>query len=281
VTDAPEDRDLDAHLAGGSRLSREYAALGREEPPPALDARIRAAAAAAVPAPARRRRSPLWWLRPAALAASVVLAFSLVLRLGEQAPSVATTPGDDEPGPVVVDLAGAPDVAEAPAPAVPPPGLAEPGAVAAAPPAEVRLDGLLGAAEQSRAPAPLAATPPAEAQAKAERVDSVARESPAWTTLTATAMKPGPRDAVERAIDAIRTRVGVAPPAAAAPADAASAGGASPDAAREATPATADDRLRAILALHDAGRRDEAEAALAAFARDFPDDPVAALVVAP
>lgn len=58
MTGAPDDREVDEFLAGGSRLSRDYRALGREEPPTALDAQIRSIAAAAVKP--RRARRPPW-----------------------------------------------------------------------------------------------------------------------------------------------------------------------------------------------------------------------------
>ena len=91
----PDDKDLEKYLAGGSRVSRDYDALGQEQPPAGLDSRILAEAAAAVGVKKTRRRPPLWWLRPAALAATVLVSLSILLRLGEFPPAPAFCRGEN------------------------------------------------------------------------------------------------------------------------------------------------------------------------------------------
>jgi hypothetical protein len=83
------DPDRDA------RVSEHYRALGREEPPPALDAAILAAS----------RRRPLRWAVPVSVAAVVVLAVGVTLRVQLEDRKTAE------------EVALAPRVMEAPAPA--------------------------------------------------------------------------------------------------------------------------------------------------------------------
>lgn len=74
--------DFDEYLSGGSRVSQQYAALGGERPPAELDARIlveaeRAAKIRTLPLTWKRRR----WMGSVALAATVLLSFSLVMNI--------------------------------------------------------------------------------------------------------------------------------------------------------------------------------------------------------
>ena len=85
-----EDRELMRELDALSR------ARGREpgdEPPAAVDAAILDRARAA----AGRRRVPAWWI-PATLAATVVIAFSLMLRVQEDATTVPAAMDAAGPG---------------------------------------------------------------------------------------------------------------------------------------------------------------------------------------
>ncbi len=79
----PERDELESYLDGRSPLSRLYREVSREQPPPALDQRIRDAARQAKPVRSRSRLpfSPFSgdWMLPAALAAVVVVSVSLVL----------------------------------------------------------------------------------------------------------------------------------------------------------------------------------------------------------
>jgi len=81
VTDRREDREFATFLAGKSDLADRYEKLAREEPPPELDAQILAAAREA----AKVRRHEFdprgGWLKPVALAATILLSFSLILNL--------------------------------------------------------------------------------------------------------------------------------------------------------------------------------------------------------
>lgn len=75
-----DDKDLKDYLDGDSQVSRRYAELGNETPPPELDARILAKAGRAVKiSRLDSRRAPPF--KAFAWAAIVVLSFSLVLNI--------------------------------------------------------------------------------------------------------------------------------------------------------------------------------------------------------
>lgn len=90
------------------RVAEGYRALGREEPPPALDAAILAAA--------RRRRSR--WAVPVSIAAVVALAVGVVLRVQLEAPEVTERIAVE---PKVMRAPAAPAMPESRARAAPPP----------------------------------------------------------------------------------------------------------------------------------------------------------------
>ena len=76
-----QDKEFEGFLSGRSDLNRPYRRLGQETPPPEVDARILAAAREA----AHRRRDELGprggWLKPVALAATVLLSLSVVMNI--------------------------------------------------------------------------------------------------------------------------------------------------------------------------------------------------------
>lgn len=90
-----DDRGLDEYLEGGSRLSKRYREASRESAPPELDAAILAQARAAV----RPRRTR--WLRPLALAATVVLGVNVGYELyrAEPVPGRVSARAEDAPAP--------------------------------------------------------------------------------------------------------------------------------------------------------------------------------------
>lgn len=98
MNDTGQDKEFEAFLAGESRLDEQYRQLGHEEPPAGVDARIHAAAADAVQARHRDRGPRGGWLKPVALAATVLLSFSLVMNMVIDAPNryekVVTRPAD-------------------------------------------------------------------------------------------------------------------------------------------------------------------------------------------
>ncbi len=100
-------------IEGLEPIAQAYRRVGEGEPPSAVDATVRARAREA----ARRRRASAWTL-PAALAATVLIAFSLVLNLQqeENAPGPAERPSRDEPAPASIVQ----DAAPAAPPAAPP-----------------------------------------------------------------------------------------------------------------------------------------------------------------
>ncbi|HKQ13276.1 MAG TPA: hypothetical protein VJT80_07555 [Steroidobacteraceae bacterium] len=75
---------LDEYLKGGSDISQRYRELGREDVPPELDRRVLDEARVAVAKGGGRSRSWLRWGAPVALAASVVLAVTIVIESGPQ-----------------------------------------------------------------------------------------------------------------------------------------------------------------------------------------------------
>lgn len=80
MSETPQDRDLERYLQGSDPLSRAYDSLRDEMPSPELDRKVLLEARAAV---SRTRRFPTWQSYTA-IAATVVLAFALVLRFDEQ-----------------------------------------------------------------------------------------------------------------------------------------------------------------------------------------------------
>jgi hypothetical protein len=70
------------------KLGERYRALGREQPPPELDARILDAARRAAPSRLGRRR----WMLPASIAALVVLSVGVALQVQRERTDVADQP---------------------------------------------------------------------------------------------------------------------------------------------------------------------------------------------
>jgi hypothetical protein len=242
------------------KLARAYRALGAQEPPRALDDAILAAA----------RRRPARWRVPLSVAAVVVLAVGVTLRMlphepGTEsvalAPQVMETPRPASPPaePGAATAPGAADVARAPERRA---ARNEPGATASAGTskkdqalAEVagaRARGETQAARQAPAPAPAAAGAPPAAAAEAARRDA--------------AMAGAKEQAAERAPAAPA-------PAAAPAADAPAADAAAPralGAAKLAEPATPEAWLERIAELKKQGREREAEESLAEFKKRYP-----------
>ena len=109
MSNDPGDRLLTEHL---DALRRDVAALGDESPPPILDAAVLARARAAV-RPARTVRR--WWV-PASVAATVVIAFSLVMRVQQESgvePAGAPVPAREAGMPAEADAPAAADEAAA------------------------------------------------------------------------------------------------------------------------------------------------------------------------
>lgn len=274
----PDHNDLEQYLAGGSRVSRDYEALGQEQPPAALDSRILAEAAAGVGVKKARRRPAFWWLRPAALAATVLVSLSIVVRLGEFPRLKSSAPVKSAAPAVQVQVLPPRAVAEAEAPAAAPapapsPVIAEPHALA----------GNL-ANEPAMRPAP-SSDAKAATDAMTSTVMALARkEARQDTPLAVSAMAAFTPAAMERAMTAIRSRVGE--PVAHENAQSnvlarlpETVGGAAGKIVADHS--AADARLREVLTRYDDGKLDAAAAALADFARDFPADPITLMLTSP
>lgn len=86
-----DEQALERYLQGSGPLSRAYQELGEERPSPALDQAVLAAARSAGGEQIPRRARPWRWTAMAALAATVLLSFGLVMRLALQPQEPAGT----------------------------------------------------------------------------------------------------------------------------------------------------------------------------------------------
>jgi hypothetical protein len=238
-------------------LAELYRQAARDEPSPRHDAAILAAARAELARPQPSPR-PTWWPRwriGLSVAATVMLTTSLVLLVQrEQARDAAVGEGlaARRQAPAKAESApAAPQEAEASK--APPDALAPAPAAPRSPAARPEQDAAPATQATSRERA--AATPPAGAleapAAKAKRVAPSAEPAPA-----AAAPSPSPSPSQEMRRDAQAS-----PPV---------------NAAREAAPRSPEAWLADIRALLQAGRGEEARAALQAFRRSYPDHPLPA-----
>jgi hypothetical protein len=232
-------------------VSRRYRSLAREEPPAALDRSILAASRRAVGKPALPRR----WAAPVSIAAVLVLAFGVTLRMQREEPGIEySTPSNPPSVPSAAPAASPPPPAEKPAASPPAPAgrptplqspapepQAFPRAKSAPAAPERRLRKQQASPQLESAPAPLAEK----------------REAFVDTPVATTGI---------RALSADELRS--APQSAAAPA-----------ARSRANAASASDRLQSdeerelerIAKLRADGRHDEADKALEEFRRKHPD----------
>jgi hypothetical protein len=201
VSEPIDIKALDEYLKGGSDISQRYRELGREDVPPELDRRVLDEARAAVAKGGGRSRSWLRWGAPVALAASVLLAVTIVIESGPQNDtSYLTQPvAADKVRPDQEQLARErqlverklleqaeqakleDQVAPASAPAAPPPAALakrESERSNAAAPEEVRAD--------AQTLSGLTATSPVESVAANSPAPQVASEQPAFAGAVAT-----------------------------------------------------------------------------------------------
>ena len=88
-----DDKAFEEYLKGGSPVSQHYQALEGDEVPSELDREVLARAEAAVRSPVTKRtRKWQRWSVPVALAASTVLAVSIVLESGQQEAALTRAP---------------------------------------------------------------------------------------------------------------------------------------------------------------------------------------------
>lgn len=108
---APDDRELERYLQGGDSVSRAYAELKSERPTPALDQAVLAKAKAALrPPPHARGKRYFGWPALTAIAATMLLSFTLVMR-------VVLESGTPHESPLSAPAASAPETVDAAAPA--------------------------------------------------------------------------------------------------------------------------------------------------------------------
>jgi len=276
----PPGDDFERDLAA---LSHAYRSAGREGPPPAIDAAIRAAARRAVHAgPQVKRRS--WvsqWAAPAATAAVLVLTVSVSLISLERRPDLATSDvRHDVPAlPKAPPAAAVPAPMQAPATAPVPEAPAQQALPAPTPPAALEK------AKPNRDAAPPTAKLRAQEAApmreeKRREPDAQVQEGfsapppalPAKTTMPAPAAAPMARDSAEAPQRNLATPAPQAPAAAAAGASA--SGMVGQRAKKESTDSAArapEAWLKDIVELHREGKTREALEELEKFRKRFPD----------
>lgn len=235
---------------GDQKVTQAYRALGGEEPPRALDEAILAAA----------RRSPSRWRVPLSIAAVLVLAVGVTLRMLPQRPDAES-------------VALAPQVIQTPRPAVVPEaprdkveqGESRP----AASPADAKVArsderratlGAAGArARRAEAPPRMAQAPAARAPESAERADAAG----------AAAVPQGAASASAPATPPVANEAPGEPAAAAAAADAQVQ---APALAKLSEPVLTPEKwLERIAELRKQGREREAQESLAEFKKRYPD----------
>lgn len=267
------------------RLDAAWSAASREQPPPALDAAIRAAARRGLDGAPRTRRRRQWWY-PVAAAATVAL---LAVGIAQLTPPERVAPAvvsDTAPAPRERRQDSAAPAAEAPvaeAPAAAPSPVLKQRSYAAEEPGRAPEAKITG--EHSRAPSMAAQKPagaagaersrPAESSLQDRTIQAAAEQgAPAAAREAATPPSSNPFPAAAPAAQAARDEnvAANAPPPAAAPA----AQLASRAALARSAPAvdtmtqTAAERrveewIKRIRDLKNAGRLDEAAKELAAF----------------
>jgi hypothetical protein len=215
-------------------LLKRYRELPREAPPASIDASILAASRRATRRPAAR------WAAPFSVAAVLVLALGLVLKVQREAPE-ATLPS--------------------PARERAMPGTNAPAAVAPAEQKDEHAPAVIE--EQPAAEAPKARQTPALKLSKAEKAAPVRPPSspPSMADAAPAERRAAPADALARS--------NAAPAASRAQASAGAA--AAPQAAAKQAATPEQRELERIARLRDEGKDDEADAALAAFRRAHPD----------
>lgn len=271
MTSHDEDLELEELLARRSSLSRKYAALRKDEPPPLTDARVLAAAARAAHLAGRPlARSRPRWMMPVVLAATVMMSVSIMWELGK------------DPTPVVARMAqkmrGPP------------------------PPVVVTLDPSASRMIEPHSPTPLPGAPKVRtgvpqtltAPPTQEQLRGVRRSAPqpvvdaaAPAVPTGEMNRPGGRAAAPSSADLERVIAFLRLPAARrtdtiavpAPTEAGKADFAEAELAERGT--DADVRLRKLQRLYDAGDKVGALAILSEFERRFPRHPVSELLHRP
>ena len=256
---------------GDDKVTRRYRELPAEEPPAALDAAIRDAAHRAVAPKSGAQR----WAVPVSLAAVLVLAVGVTLRMQQEVPGIETAPPQNE---YSTPTAAEPEPpAKAPAMAAPaPPEVAASSGMSQAKPAEPALDKAANqpvqklkkdrqAASESdqrdlrRDPAPaaieekraFAESPPAPSPLGRER-----QESPRPEALRAQTAPQAPAAAMAPSAPVAQLRA---------------KSEASADDAKETAKGPRERELDRIAQLRRDGKHAEADEALAKFRREHPD----------
>lgn len=264
------EEDIDEYLSGRSPVSKHYQMLGDDSPPPELDARIlakaeRAATVRSLVKPNKNKR----WTLPLAIAATVMLSFSLVMNImiseTEISESVRGISADSPRRRASADEEPVPASAKTPAL-----GRMEREMVAA--PGEF-------AELKSELQVVTAVEPPAQ--------DSVARSKAAQNRPMSAAATPGDLgDMIEVIRGYLKAEIpdrasGATNPMAETeiPTDQMSASPSLATMQMKDQYTTPEDQLVEILALYDSNQSEAADAAIRDFRAIFPDHPVSALLL--
>jgi len=259
----------------GDKLNAAYRALAREEPRAAIDAAILAASRRALEKPSASRR----WAAPVSIAAVLVLAFGVTLRMQLEKPGVESPDVYSSP-PAAAAVPAAPERVQGAAEPAPSKNEADTASQRGAR-AKAEKKIIVPAAKPDVAPAPqpkLQAAP-AQPQAFEENVrqrrdesrvedskEMLQKQKDASTASAVAAPPPAAAAPAARAAPAAEGRMKreafAAPPAPAAAGIAADAQAPMDEATRE---------LEAIAKLRVEGRQEEADKALAEFRRKRPD----------
>ncbi len=278
-----DDKAFEEYLKRGSPVSQHYQALDSDEIPADIDRQVLARAEEAVRAPVvRKARAWQRWSVPVALAASAVLAVSIVIESGQHESTLTRAPS--YPAAERETTAAVPHADEqetAPTHAYEPP----PGAAPAAPtdvpragstPQDRPAASPRAQVERSSEPR-AAAQPRLEALAKRAEAEAAEQKASADARMER-ARQRAAEDLNDRAMQASRTPVHPVPPAPppataqhAAPV-ASAAQAESQSIARERDP---EDWLRQIRELRASGNAEEADREWKAFREAFPDHVVA------
>lgn len=233
----------------GDKLDRAYRDLAREEPPSSLDASILAASRRAVgarPEATPRRGFAARWGGPVSIAAVLVLGIAVALRMQVEQPGIETSMPQRE-APAVI-----------------------PKAIDAVP---ARLDAPRAEPEAPK-PMPRAAQPVARERKEERKADVAPAPAPAKSAQPQ-GFAPEPPAILSAPVPAAPPMMQAAPAAAPVAKRAMAAGAAASvaadSAATNAAPPTPEAELERIAKLRAEGRDDEADRAIEAFRRKYPD----------
>lgn len=278
-----DDKAFEEYLKRGSPVSQHYQALDSDELPADIDRQVLARAQEAVRAPVvRKTRAWQRWSVPVALAASAVLAVSIVIESGQHESTLTRAPSYPAAERETTTAVPQADEQEtAPAAAYEPPPVAAPAAPTEVPRAGSAPQNRPAASPRAQVERPseprAAAQPRIESLAKRAQVEAAEQKASADARMEH-ARQRAAEDLNERAMQASRTPVDSVPPApppAVAQQAAPVASAAQAETRSFASERAPEEWLREIRELRASGKAEEADREWKAFREAFPDHIVA------